>query len=93
MSEIKIIYKWKNKEVKTTLTEDEKLLLIDAIHSKSMGLSTDSNYRLLEEKIVYGLLGSNYRYISDSDDVEELKTILKIGVDLNFKFQVDITLD
>lgn len=93
MSEINIIYKWKNKEVKTTLTEDEKLLLIDAIHSKSVGLSPDSNNRLLEEKIVYGLLGSSYRYISDSDDVEEFKRILKAGVDLNFNFQVDISLD
>ena len=93
MNEINIIYTWKNKEVKTKLIDDEKLLLIEAIHAKAMELFSNPKFGLLEKKIIYGLLGSNYRHITNIDDVEELKQILKIGVDLNFNFQVDITLD
>ena len=92
MNEINIIYTWKNKEVKTKLTDDEKLLLIKAIHSKAME-SCDSDYRLLEEKIIYGLLGSDWRFVSDNDDIDELEEILEQGIDSGYKFRIDITLD
>lgn len=92
MNEINIIYNWKNKEVRTIFNEEEKILILKALHSKSTGVS-GVDYRLLEEKSLFGMLGSNHRYISDNDDIEELKQILKMGIDLNYKFRIDITFD
>ena len=90
MNEINIIYNWKNKEVKTILNDDEILLLIEAIKVKcghSLG------YDKLEEKIVFGLLGDKYRHITNTEDIDELKQILEMGISLNYKFQVDINID
>lgn len=86
MRRIDIIYKWKNKEVKTTLNDEEILLLISALRK-------DSCYKELEEKIVYGLLGSNLRFTSDDDDIEEIEKVLKSSIDMGYKLQIGISID
>lgn len=90
MNEINIIYNWKNKEIKTILTDNEKLLLIEAIHIQAKNIES---YRKLEKKIIFGLLGDKYRHITSTEDIEELKQILEMGISLNYKFQVDMSLD